>query len=151
MDITDRTVFIVGGTSGIGLGLARRFAAAGFDIIATGGTHRLLTAAGIACTRISKLAEGRPNIGDALANGQCHLIVNTPTTRGPSTDEGKIRALATQHKIPLITTITGARAAITAIEALRADAQTTTTITTTQPNPDDAWTVRPIQEYFPKK
>jgi len=124
--------------------IARRFAAAGFDIIATGGTHRLLTAAGIACTRISKLAEGRPNIGDALANGQCHLIVNTPTTRGPSTDEGKIRALATQHKIPLITTITGARAAITAIEALQTDGHAT------HATPDNAWTVRPIQEYFPK-
>jgi len=125
--------------------IARRFAQAGFDLLATGGTQRLLAAESIACRRISKLAEGRPNIGDIVANGQCHLIISTPTTRGPNTDEGKIRALATQHRIPLITTVTGARAEITAIEALQTDGQALHT------NTDDAWTVRPIQEYFPKK
>jgi len=124
--------------------IARRFAAVGFDLLGTWGTQRLLAAEGIACTGVSKLSEGRPNIGDVMANGQCDLLINTPTSRGPSTDEGKIRAMATQHKIPLITTITGARAAVTAIEALRDDGDSQHTTA------DNAWTVRPIQEYFPK-
>jgi carbamoyl-phosphate synthase large subunit len=74
-------------------------------------------------------------------NDEVSLLINTPTRRGPTTDEGRIRALATLHNIPLITTMTAGEAAVTAIAALRAGGP--------GGSPDDAWTVRPLQDYFP--
>jgi len=124
--------------------LAKHLTDMGFELIATWGTQRLIAAAGIACSGISKMTEGRPNISDMVPNGDCDLIINTPTARGPKTDEGKIRSMATLHNIPLITTITGTWAAIRAMEALRAGGEAS------HVNPDDAWTVRPLQEYFTK-
>ena len=56
-------------------------------------------------------SEGRPNIKDFIKNGQVQLIINTPTKKGPQTDEGKIRAMAVLNKVPIVTTITGANAA----------------------------------------
>jgi len=123
--------------------LGQRLAAMGFSIYATGGTHRLMAEAGVRCTRLPKLAEGRPNIGDMITNAEVDFLINTPTRRGPTTDEGRIRALATLHQIPLITTLTGAKAAVDAIAALRAGAS--------DERPAQlAWDVRPLQEYFPQ-
>jgi carbamoyl-phosphate synthase large subunit len=115
----------------------------GFDLVATSGTHRVLEAAGVKARSIPKLTEGRPNIADLITNRQVHLLINTPTSRGPTTDEGKIRAQAVLHNISLITTITGAEAAVTAIAALRAGACGSAAPAA------DAWGVRPLQEYFP--
>ena len=70
---------------------AQSLAAGGFEIIATRGTWDVLNAAGVKATRIPKLGEGRPNIQDYIKNGQVTLIINTPTKKGPQTDEGKIR------------------------------------------------------------
>ncbi|KKM93916.1 hypothetical protein LCGC14_1203600, partial [marine sediment metagenome] len=113
----------------------------GYDLVATSGTHRTLTEAGLPVSLLQKLAEGRPNVADLITNGDVNLLINTPTGRGPTTDEGKIRALATLHNIPLITTITGAEAAVRAMDDLwkgvAPDAVT------------PVWTVRPLQEYFP--
>jgi carbamoyl-phosphate synthase large subunit len=122
--------------------IAQRLAAMGFDLVATEGTAAALSRAGVAVRRILKLLEGRPNIADLITNREVALIINTPTRRGPTTDEGKIRALATLHYIPLITTITGAEAAADGIAALRAGGG--------GGSPDGgSWTVRPLQEYFP--
>jgi carbamoyl-phosphate synthase large subunit len=123
--------------------IAKRLGAMGFDLVATPGTADVMEKAGVKVRRISKMAEGRPNIGDMVTNGECDLIINTPTARGPKTDEGKIRAMATIHSIPLITTMTGAEAAVHAIEALRHDSEG-------KKDANDAWTVRPLQEYFPE-
>jgi len=120
--------------------LAQRLAAMGFELVATNGTHRSLSEAGVRAEKLSKLAEGRPNIGDLITNGEIDLLINTPTQHGPATDEGKIRALATIHQVPLITTMTAARAATDAIAAIRAGGGQ---------KPSDAWSVRPLQEYFP--
>ncbi len=87
---------------------------------------------GVPATRISKLSEGRPNIADFIKNGKVQLIINTPTRKGPRTDEGKIRSLAVLNKIPIVTTITGASAAARAIVAMQ----------------EENWGVRPLQEYF---
>ncbi len=114
--------------------IARKLADQGFKLVATGGTHKVLTDAGIAVERVNKISEGRPNIIDAIKNKQVQLLINTPTTKGPKTDEGKIRAAAVMHKIPIITTLTAARAAADAIVALRAG----------------EWTVKPLQEYYNK-
>jgi carbamoyl-phosphate synthase large subunit len=115
--------------------MARSFADGGFSIIASSGTHAVLRRHGIAATLIPKLAAGRPNIIDKIKNGQVQLIINTPTHKGPNTDEGKIRAMSVLQRVPIVTTITGAAAAAKAIAALR----------------ENDWQVRPLQSYFPQK
>ncbi len=112
--------------------IARKLQSLGFKLLTTGGTHKALAEAGIVTERISKIQEGRPNIIDYIKNNEVALLVNTPTTKGPKTDEGKIRGAAVLHKIPIITTLTAAEAAADAIEALKAG----------------DWQVKPIQEYF---
>ena len=111
--------------------VARTLADCGFKIIASAGTYDSLFASDIPATRIAKLAEGRPNIRDFIKNGQVQLIINTPTRKGPQTDEGKIRAMAVLHKVPIVTTVTGALAAAKAIVAMQ----------------HGDWGVRPLQEY----
>ncbi|HEY7119537.1 MAG TPA: carbamoyl-phosphate synthase large subunit [Tepidisphaeraceae bacterium] len=111
--------------------IARELADCGFELIATEGTWRELDKNDVAATRIPKLAEGRPNIADYIKNAQVQLIINTPTRKGPATDEGRIRAMAVLHKVPMITTLTGARAAASAIKALQ----------------KGDWGVKPLQEY----
>jgi carbamoyl-phosphate synthase large subunit len=113
---------------------ARMLADEGFDLLATGGTYAALKAANIPAVRISKLAEGRPNVRDLIKNGKVQLIINTPTKKGPQTDEGKIRALAVLNKVPIVTTITGAAAVAKAIGAIKRQ----------------DWGVRPLQTYFRK-
>jgi len=111
---------------------ARALADMGFTILATEGTWNALRDNGIAAACLPKISEGRPNIQDYIKNRQVHLIINTPTRKGPRTDEGRIRAMAVMYRVPMITTITGALAAAQAIAALRAG----------------PWDVRPLQDYF---
>ena len=120
--------------------LARRLAAMGFDLAATKGTHKTITRAGVRARRLHKLQEGRPNVADMILNAEVDLLINTPTRRGPATDEGKIRALATLHRVPIITTMTAARAAADAIAALRTGGSGR--------SGRSGWSVRPLQEYF---
>ncbi len=122
--------------------IGRELADIGFELIATGGTAKVLAAENIPVRKVPKMAEGRPHIGDLITNGDVDLIINTPTRRGPTTDEGKIRAMATLHMVPLITTITAGRAAAGAITALHAAAAD-------GDDPALAWTVKPLQDYFP--
>ena len=111
---------------------AKMLADAGFQLLATGGTHDALKSHDIPAQRVSKLAEGRPNVRDLIKNGKVQLIINTPTKKGPQTDEGMIRALAMLNKVPIVTTITGAHAVAKAIQALQ----------------KQDWGVRPLQSYF---
>ncbi len=85
----------------------------------TAGTVAALAEHGIAVAPVRKIAEGRPNLLDHLANGRSPLIVNTPSGKGARTDEGRIRAAAVSHGVPCITTIAGAKAAVGALERLR--------------------------------
>jgi carbamoyl-phosphate synthase large subunit len=98
--------------------LARRLKDLGFDLVATGGTHRVLERSGIEARQIHKLGKGRPDVADALENGEIDLVINTPSGRGAHTDEGRIRRGAISKNIPVITTISGAAAAVNGIEAL---------------------------------
>jgi carbamoyl-phosphate synthase large subunit len=100
--------------------IARRLAAMGFNLLGTGGTAQVLREQGIAVEVVRKIHEGRPNVIDFLANGSIAMIVNTPSGKGARTDEGRIRAAAVSHGVPCITTINGARAAVAAMERLRA-------------------------------
>jgi len=121
--------------------IVRPLVGIGYDLVATGGTYERLVAAGLPAKRVLKVAEGRPNIADMIANGEVALLINTPTRRGPATDEGKIRAMATLYNLPLITTLTGAQAAVRAMDDLWKGIL--------PGEVKDAWTVRPLQEYFP--
>ena len=100
--------------------IASRFHKLGFQIIATGGTCRALQGVGIPATPILKVTEGRPNVVDWMKNRAVHLIINTPSSKTPRRDEISIRTTAVLRGVPLITTVPGAAAAASAIEALRA-------------------------------
>jgi carbamoyl-phosphate synthase large subunit len=89
----------------------------GLKILATGGTWKILERYGIPAVRVKKIAEGRPNVTDYLKNREIKLVINTPSGKGPRTDEAKIRGVAVSQGIPCITTLAGAAAAISAIEA----------------------------------
>ncbi len=100
--------------------IARRLAAMGFRLLCTRGTAQTLKKHAIEVEVIRKIHEGRPNVLDYLANGTIDLIVNTPSGKGARTDEGRIRAGAVLRGVPCITTLAGARAAVAAMERLRA-------------------------------
>ena len=98
-----------------GLDVAKRFEKLGFNILATEGTHKFLTDNGIKSEPISKQHEGRPNITDAIKNGQIQLVVNTPVGKLGQHDDSYIRKTAIKYKIPYITTTAAALAAATGI------------------------------------
>jgi carbamoyl-phosphate synthase large subunit len=98
---------------------ARRIEAMGFTIYSTSGTAKILADAGIAVKRLAKLSEGRPNAVDMIKNGQIQMVVNTPGGMIPRRDENAIRAAAYAHNVCLMTTITGAEAAVNGIAALK--------------------------------
>ncbi|MEY3141825.1 MAG: Carbamoyl-phosphate synthase large chain, partial [Planctomycetota bacterium] len=114
--------------------IARKLREMEFAIYTSRGTGAYLAERGVETKMLHKLSEGaRPTVLDVIANGEISLIINTPTKKGAKTDEGKIRANAVRAGIPMITTVSAARATVDAIAALRAG----------------AWTVTAIQDYFP--
>ena len=100
------------------IGPARTLRALGFQIVATPGTARELSAAGIEVKVVKKLQEGRPNVLDLMANREIQYIFNTPSGKGARTDEGKIRAAAVSAGVPCVTTFPGCAAVVQALEAL---------------------------------
>ena len=110
---------------------AKRFQELGFKIIATGGTGRFLAGHGIESTAIKKVHEGRPNIVDAIKNGEIQLVINTAAGKESEYDDSYIRKNAIKHKIPYITQLTAALAATVGIKAMKAG----------------AYTVKSLQEY----
>lgn len=99
------------------LEVARRFADLGFSLRATSGTAAYLAIHGIASETISKMHEGRPNIADAITNGEIQLVVNTPSGRLSNHDDSYIRKAAIKSRIPYITTTAAAIAAAKGIAA----------------------------------
>jgi carbamoyl-phosphate synthase large subunit len=99
--------------------IARQFVDLGFKLCATGGTADVLQAAGLTVERIFKLADGRPNAIDLLKNGEIQMVLNTPAGMTPRADEVKIRTTAVYTGTPIMTTISGARAAVLGIAALK--------------------------------
>ena len=87
---------------------AQNFKDMGFTILSTGGTRQFLEKHGIASNLILKVHEGRPNIVDAIKNGQIDLVVNTPAGRLSEYDDSYIRKNAIKYKIPYITTTSAA-------------------------------------------
>jgi carbamoyl-phosphate synthase large subunit len=99
--------------------VARRFTDLGFELVATAGTAKVLEAAGLKVQRVFKLQEGRPNALDYLKNREIHLVINTPSGQVPRADEVRIRTTAVYTGTPIMTTISGARAAALGIAALK--------------------------------
>jgi carbamoyl-phosphate synthase large subunit len=91
----------------------------GFKIIATRGTARVLRNSGIEVETVYKVNEGRPHIVDYIKSGKVDLIINTPLGRESFFDEKAIRRAAINHRVPSITTIAGAAAAVNGIRAIR--------------------------------
>ena len=112
----------------------KEFIKLGFTIMATQGTRQILQKAELKVTSILKLHEGRPHVLDAIKNGNIQLIINTPSGEEAHADSKLIRRTALGYKIPIITTIAGARATVAAIRSLQ-----NTTLD-----------VKVIQEYCPK-
>ena len=101
--------------------VARSFAQIGFQIIATRGTASALRAAGVVSKTVLKVNEGRPNAVDMLKAGQVRLVIYTSTGGHSFSDEKAIRRTALAHRIPCITTMSGAKASAQAIASRRRD------------------------------
>jgi carbamoyl-phosphate synthase large subunit len=99
--------------------IIERFAAMGFQVRATRGTHAFLQERGIASEQIYKIGEGRPDIGDAIVSGEVQLLVNTPMGKKSQYDDYAMRRAAISFKVPYLTTISATAAACEAIHALR--------------------------------
>jgi len=100
-------------------GVARLFTDLGFELIATAGTASVLEKAGLKVQRVLKLSEGRPNTVDLLKNREIHLVINTPAGQSPRADELKIRTTAVYTGTPIMTTLSGGKAAALGIAALK--------------------------------
>ena len=112
--------------------VAKAFIDLGFKVIATSGTRAVLKENGLEVELVYKLHEGRPHILDAIKNSQIQLIINTPSGEEAQSDGRSIRRAALTYKIPIVTTIAGAKATAAAIESMQ-----------TKP-----LTVRALQDYF---
>lgn len=103
-----------GGVAKVGRALVEQ----GFEVIATRGTAEVLKAAGIECTPVNKVTEGRPHIVDMIKNDEISLIVNTTEGRQAIADSFTIRREALQHKVSYTTTLAGALATVSALSYL---------------------------------
>jgi carbamoyl-phosphate synthase large subunit len=99
--------------------VAREFKKLGFKILTTEGTHQLLADNGIETEHVLKMHEGRPNIVDAIKNGEIQLVINTPAGKLSKHDDSYIRKAAINYKVPYITTTAAAAATVKGIAASR--------------------------------
>jgi carbamoyl-phosphate synthase large subunit len=91
----------------------------GLKLIATSGTRAALLDQGLTVDLVLKVHEGRPNIEDAIKNNEIQLIINTPAGSTALEDDRSIRRTALAYKVPIITTIAGAKATAAAIQSLQ--------------------------------
>ncbi len=119
-----------------GVTIASKLIELGFDVFCTKGTYEYLKKRGVDVQYVKKVSEGRPNILDKLKNNQIQFLINTPSGKRARTDSFYIRRTALTMNIPYCTTVSGAIAAINAIEA-KIKGKTVS--------------VKPIQEYYLEK
>ncbi len=101
------------------VGVARQFIKAGFHVIASQNTCKLLRESGIEAEMVHKLNEGRPNMLDLITNGKVDLIVNTPIGQQEKTDDSYLRKAAIKKKVPYMTTMAAASATVSGILYLK--------------------------------
>ena len=111
--------------------IARGFAELGFELCSTTNTTKLLQSHGLAVQPVFKINEGRPNCVDMIKNGGIQMVINTPQGMIPRQNENAIRAAAWANNVCIMTTITGAWAALNGIRAVK----------------QKRISVRPLQEY----
>jgi len=99
--------------------LAQRLHSLGFSIYATRGTAMALTSLGIPVNVVNKVFQGEPHVVNLIESGEIVLVINTPFGRGARSDGYEIRTTALRKGVPSITTLAGASAAVSAIEAAR--------------------------------
>ncbi|HUS37092.1 MAG TPA: carbamoyl-phosphate synthase large subunit [Verrucomicrobiae bacterium] len=112
--------------------IAKLYVDLGFELVSTSGTAAVLEKAGMKVERVFKLNEGRPNSIDLLKNREIQLVINTPSGQTPRADEIKIRTTAVYTGTPIMTTLSGAKAAALGIAALK----------------KSGYDVKPVQDYF---
>ncbi len=115
--------------------VAKKLKELGLNILATKGTAEVLAAAGIDVKIVPKIGEDRPDILDYIKSDKIDLIINVPKGKGSKDDEFQIRRAAVEHKVPYITTIAAAQAAVKAIEKIKKEG---------------TFTVKSLQEYHAK-
>jgi len=115
--------------------VAKKLKELGLNILATKGTAEVLAAAGIDVKIVPKIGEDRPDILDYIKSDKIDLIINVPKGKGSKDDEFQIRRAAVEHKVPYITTVAAAQAAVKAIEKIKKEG---------------AFTVKSLQEYHAK-
>ena len=99
--------------------IARDIARLGFKIVATSGTERALSAAGIDCELVKKVREGSPNVIDRIASGEVTLMINTPFGHETRSDGYELRAAAVRHGLTYVTTLSAAQAFVAGMEVSR--------------------------------
>lgn len=99
--------------------IARDLHQLGFNLLATVGTAEWLQSINLPVSTINKVSEGSPNIVDAVRAGEIALIINTPRGGQAHADGSLIRGAAALYGVPIITTLTGAAAAVQGIKSLR--------------------------------
>ena len=97
----------------------RLFRDLGFRVLATKGTHEFLSQNGVESEPVHKIGFGRPDLVDAIKNGEIQLMVNTPSGRRSTRDSSEVRKAAIKYRIPYITTTAAAIAAAKGIAARR--------------------------------
>jgi carbamoyl-phosphate synthase large subunit len=117
--------------------IVKRLADLGFNIIATQGTADVLKKAHIKVQVVAKVGQDlpglkdKPDIYEMVKAGSIKLIINTPGGKKTKLDEAKIRSAAVMHSIPIITTVSGAQAAVNGLESIK----------------KEGFDVKPLQEY----
>jgi carbamoyl-phosphate synthase large subunit len=106
----------------------------GFELVATRGTAVAIKSGGIPVIVVNKVSEGRPNLVDRIKNGEIQLVINIPSGRTARDDDQLIRRAAVNYNIPVVTTVSGARATAAAIAALQ----------------NNSLSVKSVQEYHSK-
>ncbi|MFW5832951.1 MAG: carbamoyl-phosphate synthase large subunit, partial [Pseudomonadota bacterium] len=102
------------------VGAVRDLLAMGFDVVATSGTRAALAASGLEVGSVNKVHEGRPHVVDLLADQAIAMVINTTEGQQAIRDSFSLRRAALQGRVPYYTTAAGAKAAVRAIQAMRA-------------------------------
>jgi len=102
-----------------GLKVARDLHRMGFQLYATPGTVEFFRNIGLPIETVNKFADGSPHTVDLIRDGKVQLVINTPLGPHAHSDGAEIRAAALAMNIPLLTTLSAAMAAVSAIQAMR--------------------------------
>ncbi len=102
-----------------GLKIARDLQRMGFALLATPGTAAFFSKVGLPVQAVNKLGGASPHVVDLIRAGQVQMIVNTPLGPNAHQDGAEIRAAALSMGVPLLTTLSAAAAAVSAIRVLR--------------------------------